>query len=208
VSSEVFLIRHAESEFNLSYDHLIGGRSNWSPLTEKGIVQAKNLGRYLLSENIIPTHVSASPAIRTLATAEYSLAEMGIDIDVQVHDALQEMSQGVYEGKNRNETYTDKVLAEIVRLKKDFKLEGGESMNDTGLRMLGWLNEVISPTTESTRHFVYTHGMAVRCLVGSMFEWSHEDIRRSVTPNTCITKLAHDGEDWKLEYYAKVPEQV
>lgn len=208
-AAEVLLIRHAESDFNLNYPHLIGGRSNESPLTPTGIEQAKTLGRSLLTANILPTHIHVSPAVRTLMTAQYSLAEMGIDIDHQVHDALQEMGHGEYEGRDREATYTAQLVEERARLGKDFKLPTGESMNDTGWRMQGWLNEAIEPAADGACHFVYTHGMAIRCLIGAMHGWSAQEIfQKYITPNVSITKLVYDGEKWQTAYYAKSPETL
>ncbi len=203
----MYLIRHAESVFNRDNDHLIGGRSNESPLTETGVDQAKNLGRELLKRNIFPTHVHVSPAVRTLMTAEYSLAEIGVSNDFQVHDDLQEMGHGAFEGKNRAETYTPAVIMDLRQQLKDFKLPGGESMNDTGLRMGRWFDANIDPE-ENARHFVYTHGMAIRCELGRRFGWPPEQIRQNTTPNSSVTLLLPGDYEWQLAYYAYLPKEL
>ncbi len=206
-TATIYLIRHAESEMNVRKE-LIGGRSNETPLTEKGIEQARTLGRFLLQQGISPHHVLSSPAVRTRETARHALSEMNIAFDLSVHGDLHEMGQGQWVGRPRAEVYTDAVKADIARLGKDFKLEGGESMNEVGLRMLNRLNDRINQTTadEPLTYFVFTHGLAIRCLVSHLFDWSHEQTFTTSTPNTSITRLSYSGKWWKLDYLARVPE--
>lgn len=203
----VYLIRHAQSEMNVQ-PHLIGGRSTHSPLTEKGIEQARTLGRFLLGQGIIPSHTLSSPAVRTLETARYALEEMNLALVPTIHDDLHEMSQGEWVGRPRADVYTEEVQAEIARLGKDFKLAGGESMNDVGERMLSRMSTVIQNLPDGTDHtvLVFTHGVAIRCLVSHLFGWTHEQTFKTTTPNTSITQLLHSGKGWELNYFAKVPE--
>ncbi len=91
--TELYLIRHAETVMNTT-PYLVGGRSNYSPLTPRGVEQAKRLGRAMLAKQILPTEVFTSPALRTIDTARYSLAEMKLDIEPLAYDDLQELSQG------------------------------------------------------------------------------------------------------------------
>ncbi len=199
---ELYLIRHAETVMNTNL-HLIGGRSNETPLTEKGIEQARELGRVMRMKEITPTKLFASPALRTLDTARYSLAEMGIDVEPIIHESLQELGQGPYEGRLREEVYTPDVLSEIKKLGKDFKLEGGESMNEVGLRMFGWMDETFAGTNENSsieRYFVYTHGGAIRYLVSHILGWSHRQTLETFIENTTISLLVRKEGDWSVEY--------
>lgn len=203
----IYLIRHAQSEMNVQ-NHLIGGRSTETPLTEKGIEQARTLGRFLLRERITPSHVLSSPAVRTRETARHALAEMGVLCDLSIHDDLHEMGQGQWVGRPRAEVYTDAVKADIARLGKDFKLDGGESMNEVGLRMLNYLTANMSdnPGDEPLTYLVFTHGLAIRCLVSHLFDWTHEQTFTTSTPNTSVTRLSYGGKRWNLDYFARVPE--
>lgn len=183
---ELYLIRHAETVMNTN-PHLIGGRSNETPLTERGIEQAKRLGRAMLSKQIIPHKVFASPALRTIDTARYSLAEMSLDIEPIVEEAIQELGQGIWEGRPRIDAYTDSVLEDIARLGKDFKLERGESMNDVGHRMHKWISETFAaPNVDGVadRYFVYTHGGAIKYLASHILDWSHQQTYEAEIDNT------------------------
>lgn len=202
------MFRHGESVMNTQL-HLIGGRSNETPLTETGILQSKRLGAFLLENGIFPDYVHASPAVRTLETARYSLQAMGVEIEPVINDGIQELDQGKWVGRERIEIYTDDMLAEIKRLGKDFKGDGGESMNDVGERMLSRLLgqfEGYIPLKKPERHFVYTHGVAIRCLVSKILDWSQKQTYETQTDNTSMTLMVRRGGQWALEYLGKMPE--
>jgi broad specificity phosphatase PhoE len=207
---ELYLIRHAETLMNTS-PHLVGGRSNETPLTERGIEQAKQLGRSMLSKQIIPNKVFASPALRTIDTARYSLAEMGLDTKPLVEDAIQELSQGIWEGRPRVDVYTDIVLEDIARLGKDFKLDGGESMNDVGHRMRKWITETFAESNTSDpveRDFIYTHGGAIKYLASHILGWSHKQTYATEIDNTSVSLVVRTNDQWKVEYLNRQPEAV
>ena len=193
--TELYLIRHAQTVMNTN-QHLIGGRSNETPLTQKGIEQAKRLGRIMLDKQILPMKVFASPAIRTIDTARYSLAEMGLDLEPFIEDALQELGQGFVEGRLRSEVYTETVMEDIVRLGKDFKLPGGESMNDVGHRMHDWVTETFREPApdEPYRVFIYTHGGAIKYLASRLLDWGHQQTFETPIDNASVSLfLLRDG---------------
>lgn len=199
-------MRHGESLMN-TQPHLIGGRANETPLTERGVEQARLLGRYLLAHDVLPTEVFASPAVRTLQTAKHALTEMGLAVEPTVADELQEMDQGDFVGRHRAEVYTPEVLLEINRQGKDFKLSSGESMNDVGMRMLTWIQANVPTESQNgiERTFVFGHGMAIRSLVSVLESWSRLQTYESVTQNTSITLLSHQDEQWRLAYLGATP---
>ena len=79
---DLYLIRHAESEMNHEGD-LIGGRSNETPLSKKGMRQASLLGKRLKNSGIVWNEIYSSTARRAVETAigvgeqvEYSLDDI------------------------------------------------------------------------------------------------------------------------------------
>lgn len=203
VETKLYLIRHAESVMN-TQAHLIGGRSNETPLTGRGVAQALKLGSYLIKRNIRPDIIYASPAVRTLETAEFSLRTMGINKKPIIHDELQELDQGKWVGLHREEVYTEEILADIERLGKDFKGDGGESMNDVGNRMFDWATEICPPdSTEPTTIFAYTHGLAIRCLASRIQNWSQRQTYITETPNASISLFVFRDGEWNLNYLGK-----
>jgi len=206
--TELYFIRHAESQAN-AQPHIIGGRSNHSPITEKGVEQAKQLGRHFLEKDIIPTQVFASPAVRTLQTARYTLRTMGVKLTPKIDGDLQEIDQGDWVGQNRHETYNEATLREIQRLGKDFKAPGGESMNEGGERMFGWVDRTFDITeaiTDTQRVFVFTHGLVTRCLASKLHNWTHAKTFEKSTDNTSYSLFVPRDGKWQLEYLGRKPE--
>lgn len=206
---ELYLIRHAETVMNTN-PHLVGGRSNDTPLTSKGIEQAKRLGTIMLSKGIMPQMVFVSPARRTIQTARYSLSEMGLSIEPIVHEDIQEQGQGSAEGKPRNEIYTEEVLQDILTHDKDFKLEGGESMNDVGERMLSWIKQTFSEEYGDSplRYFVYTHGGAIKYLASHILGWRRQQTYETAIDNTSVNLFILQNGICEVRYLNRDAEEV
>lgn len=205
----LYVIRHAESAANASGSHLIGGRSNEIPLTKKGVEQAKQLGRYLFAKGIEPDFIYSSPAVRTLQTAQYALNEMGIASEPMIEDSLQELDQGLWVGRNRDDTYTEKVLGDIALLGKDFKSDGGESMNEVGERMLTAISSIAdrhAGDNEVVTGIIFTHGVAIRCLASTIHGWPHKQTYETKTPNASVSLFIRSADEWKLQSFAEKPE--
>ena len=77
MTTTLYLIRHGESEVNKNYSvkKVFLGRNTWSELTERGIEQAKQLGKFLKNQKF--DKFFSSPTIRTQQTARHCLREMG-----------------------------------------------------------------------------------------------------------------------------------
>jgi probable phosphoglycerate mutase len=205
---ELYALRHAESVLNVK-SHIIGGRSNETPITPKGVVQAKTLGYYILQENIIPHAVYSSPAVRAENTAKYTLEAMGLDIQPVIDDDLQEVDQGLWVGLDRRDIYTPEQIAEIDRQGKDSKAPNGESNNEAGERMFNKISEIADRHAEEgkvIRIFVFTHGLAIRCLASHIHNWTRKQTFEAVTPNTSISRFDRLDKTWMLRYLGKVPE--
>lgn len=88
-----FFVRHGESVANSK--NLIATLE--SPLTDKGLEQARKTGNELKNKSI--TKIVCSPFIRTQQTAEIIAGELGIPIDhIEIMDELQERRFGKKEG--------------------------------------------------------------------------------------------------------------
>jgi broad specificity phosphatase PhoE len=208
---DLYVIRHAESAANASGSHLIGGRSNETPLTEKGTEQAIRLGCYLSAKAIEPDFIYSSPALRTLQTAHYALGEMSITTEPTIDDNLQELDQGLWVGRNRKDTYTEEVLADIALLGKDFKADGGESMNEVGERMLTAVSSIADRHAnehDTVTGIVFTHGVAIRCLASTIHNWPHKQTYETETPNASVSLFTRSAGEWSLRSFAENTEEI
>ena len=194
-----YYIRHAETELNVQ-PNIVGGRSNHANLTELGRTQAEKFGTWLGQSDITPDVVYISPTVRTWDTAQLVLDHANIAAPVHIDDRLQELAQGVKEGANRAETYTDEVLETLHSDPMNFKFEGGESVSEVQARMLESFDDMRLAHPNATI-LVVSHGLAIRSHVGRLTSLPHHDIIRVLTtPNVSATHITTDGDDVTVHY--------
>lgn len=200
----LYFVRHAESLSNVNH-HLIGGRSNHTPLTDKGRLQAKKLGERLLQSPLTMDVIAASSAVRACDTAKIMCQAANIAFDkVLVSDELQELSQGDWEGKVRKDVYTPEMLQSINSNNWLHKAPNGESQKEVEERMHNWLEKNVFPLyqPDKTVHcIIITHGNAIRCLFRKIMQSSAGMTHKIKLDNTAITKFRYGGDDeWFLDY--------
>lgn len=158
----IFLLRHGETEHNR-----IGrfqGQGD-SPLTEKGIAQARRNGRVLagLLERPRRWRVISSPLGRTLHTAKLVCFELGLDAGVVETDArLQEIGFGKWEGSTIAEIEAREpgIWARRRKNRWSYVIEGGESYAMVAERVAAWFTDLDGEA------IVVSHGACGRVLRG------------------------------------------
>lgn len=202
---EVRLIRHAKGTHMLN-PNVIAGRSLDATLTEEGVGQAEAKGRELLRRGIMPDYVASSTAERCRQTAQKILASMGIAPPIDLTEDLLEMDQGNFVGRLRTEVYNDAVLREIQERKKDFKLPGGESMNEVGIRGTDWLRTKEGLWAERKLSVVaIAHAGLITHTVGRIENWDQPKsfAMLKTMPPVGETNIVFDGEEWHVDYFAR-----
>jgi phosphohistidine phosphatase len=86
MTHELLLLRHAKSDWSVEGDDFS------RPLKKRGRRAAKEVGRWLFGQNLIPDMILSSPAIRALATAQrvcrqLNLDESSIITDLRIYEA-------------------------------------------------------------------------------------------------------------------------
>jgi broad specificity phosphatase PhoE len=123
-SMRLYFIRHGESAANLLHEFSNSGHKH--PLTENGFAQAQSLARRLSGLSV--AQVYTSPILRAQQTAQV-LAD-SLQAPLQINQALQEWSVGIYEGTSDPrgwERYSQVQQDWFVHQKWDSKMPGGES---------------------------------------------------------------------------------
>lgn len=187
--TEIYLVRHPESELNAQAT-LIAGRSNATPVTERGLEQARRFAKVFSSEYPEPDFFYASPAIRTQILIDIYNQTTGQDNKYEIEPDLSEMSQGLSEGVDRKYVYTPDVLERIAQHLHDFSLPGGESLNQTADRVLSWAYATEKKHPNSVI-LAATHGQAIRASVGRLLGWDHFQTTRDPERRTDNVSLTH-----------------
>ena len=196
---DLYLIRHAESEMNLN-QHLIGGRSNQTPLSALGNVQALWLGRRLEEQKVLFDQVYCSTAVRTRQTAKIVCELINYPLeDIVYSERILELDEGDWEGQPREQIYTAPILAEINSNNWNFTPPNGESQREVEERMYSWIEEnLLAQPRERLIAGVFTHGLAIKCLLRGILESKPGMTYKIELENTSITRLKYDQNGWHL----------
>jgi phosphohistidine phosphatase len=73
MTHELLLLRHAKSDWSVEMDDFS------RPLKKRGRRAAKQIGKWLYDQNLIPDVILCSPAMRTLSTAQRVCRQLDID---------------------------------------------------------------------------------------------------------------------------------
>ncbi len=80
MNRELLLLRHGKSNWKVDVDDFS------RPLKKRGIRAARQVGKWLYKQNLIPDLIISSPAERAISTAEITSEAMGVDAQVIQHE--------------------------------------------------------------------------------------------------------------------------
>ena len=158
----MFLVRHGETEWNLQRRYQ--GRSD-SPLTERGVAQARAIGRLLAGlPGIASAGIISSPIGRARSTAELVGEHLALSAALQLDERLCELSLGSWDGLTYREIEmrAPGVFDGDGRHEWYFRSPDGERYDAFAARLAVWLEE----WDERKVLVVVTHGIVTRVLRG------------------------------------------
>ncbi|MBI3967521.1 MAG: histidine phosphatase family protein [Chloroflexi bacterium] len=134
----IFLVRHAESESNVQ--RFFSCRPPGAPLTERGRIQARSLGRRFADMRL--ARVYSSPLRRARETAATIAATTGAPLVLT--DALREFDVGVLDCRGDDTAFKehDVIVARWWAGNWDARFPGGESGFEICERLSGLLSEL------------------------------------------------------------------
>jgi len=160
------LVRHGQSEWNLK--NLFTG---WRDpgLTEKGIEEARGAGRALKARGMTFDIAFTSVLKRAQLTLDLIREETGQTDLPDIRDqALNERDYGDLSGLNKDDARKKwgEEQVHIWRRSFDVPPPGGESLKDTGARVLPYyLTEILPRVMRGEKVLVAAHGNSLRSLV-------------------------------------------
>ncbi|MEO0895436.1 MAG: histidine phosphatase family protein [Bacteroidota bacterium] len=193
------LFRHAESTGNVN-NHIIGGRSSHLPLTERGEQQAHLLGKRLQQEGFTLDKVYCSDAIRAKETARIATSYIGWEPQSFIEDpAIAELSQGKWEGLHRLAMFNEETKKQFLADPLEFRAPEGESQAQARIRLKNWLDKALEEAEEGQVIGAFSHGFAIRSIVGHLLRADGMFARQVVTYNTSITTLYFHKDNWYFD---------
>jgi probable phosphoglycerate mutase len=151
VGTELWLVRHGETEWSLSGAHT--SRTD-IPLTEHGRKRAEELGDYLKGTTFDAVFVSP------MQRARETCAIAGFGDVAKVDDGLKEWDYGIYEGKT-----TKEIQAEIPgwSVWKN-EIVGGETVEHVGERADGMIARALAAAPAGGKVALFAHAHILRIL--------------------------------------------
>lgn len=160
------LLRHGESQFNLENRF-----TGWLdiPLTEKGILEAKDAGQKIKKKGIHFDKAYTSDLKRAQDSLDCVLEVLGQEnVPVEKTSALNERHYGDLQGLNKAETAKKfgEEQVKVWRRSYDIAPPHGESLKDTAARTLPYFNsKIMGDIKEGKNVLVMAHGNSLRCIV-------------------------------------------
>ena len=178
----LILIRHGQSEWN-ALNQFTGWKD--PDLTAKGIEEAHNAGRIINNLKINFDLVFTSALIRAQNTAQIILKEINQPLSTIKNQALNERNYGDLAGLNKDDArkrWGDEQV-HIWRRSYDIPPPGGESLKDTGERVLPFfMKEILPYVCKGKNVLVAAHGNSLRSLIKFLDNISDEDIVKLEIP--------------------------
>ena len=178
----LILIRHGQSEWN-ALNQFTGWKD--PDLTAKGIEEAHNAGKIIKDLKINFDLVFTSALVRAQNTAEIILKEINQPLSTIKNQALNERNYGDLAGLNKDDArkrWGDEQV-HIWRRSYDIPPPGGESLKDTGERVLPFfMKEILPHVCEGKNVLVAAHGNSLRSLIKFLDNISDEDIVKLEIP--------------------------
>ena len=164
--SHLVLVRHGQSEWNEK--NLFTGWRN-PDLTAQGIDEARAAGQALKQQGLVFDFAFTSDLERAQKTLTLLLAEQGqSDLPTTQNQALNERDYGDLAGLNKDDArkkWGDEQV-HIWRRSYDTPPPGGESLKDTGARVLPYYDSDILPHVKTGKNIlIAAHGNSLRSLV-------------------------------------------
>lgn len=165
VKKTFYFIRHGQTDLNLR--GIVQGKGVNSPLNENGKEQAKAF--YEAYKHIPFDKVYTSTLLRTHQTVEHFVQD---GIPMKELAGLDEISWGIYEGKEQDETILsgfEDVVSKWRNNELDIAIESGESPNKLVERQKEAIRYILAQVDEQ-KVLVCLHGRALRILLCHLTE--------------------------------------
>ena len=190
----LILIRHGQSEWN-ALNQFTGWKD--PDLTAKGIEEAHNAGKIINNLRINFDLVYTSALVRAQNTAKIILKEINQPLSTIKNQALNERNYGDLAGLNKDDARKrwGNEQVHIWRRSYDIPPPGGESLKDTGERVLPFfMKEILPHVCEGKNVLVAAHGNSLRSLIKFLDNISDEDIVKLEIPTGAPIHYVINGD--------------
>jgi len=211
----LLIARHGESIWN--HDSKFTGWTN-IPLSDKGVIEAYNIGEALIKNNLYPNIFFTSTLDRAIDTGNIIKNRINKNYPLHTSWRLNEKHYGTLEGVPRKyirDIYGDKfthmlrtnyIMKPPIIKDHDFKYEytsykncyfekikNGESKEDVLIRFLPYYeNDILYTLTQYKFPLIVSHKHTIRVLMKHLLKLNEEEFEKYELPNKKILHLHLD----------------
>ena len=201
---DIYFIRHGESESNAT-PGVAAGVNFDAPLTDRGLEQARLVGRRLRSDGVEFDRVYSSSLTRTVQTTEAMLEGLGESgrAFARVEAIIEQQVPG-WRGVPLKDAIPPEVELLMWRKGKDFVGPQGESLRVVQRRVTTWLedeliyNEEVISKERTLTVAIVGHGNAGRCLFQYIMGFDDRLLLRVSVDNCSISRFRFDKGGWAV----------
>ena len=183
MSASLVLVRHGQSEWNEK--NLFTGWKD-PDLTNLGKNEARRAGELIFSKGIKFDELFTSGLTRAITTGELILEELAVDsIPIFRDKALNERDYGDLSGLNKDDAKKRWGEKQVHTWRRSYDVPppGGESLKDTGERVLPFFEKKILPLINKGKNvLVAAHGNSLRSLIKELDGLSELEIVKLEIP--------------------------
>ena len=201
---EIILIRHGQSESNAT-PGMAAGADFDSPLTPKGVEQARLLGRRLGRENWRFDQIYSSTLRRAVQTTEAMVEAMGqADRPFIKVEALIEQQLPGWRGVPKEQVYTPELVAYMSGKGAHFVAPEGESLRMVERRVSRWIedelvyNKDLVEREKSLKVAIVGHGTASQCLMHYIMGFDERMVGLMPLENCSISRFLFSSQGWSV----------
>jgi broad specificity phosphatase PhoE len=191
LEKEIFIIRHGETDFNQL--GIVQGKGVNSSINAKGTQQAQAFFEAYSNENFEKIYIS-----QLQRTAQTVAPFSELNIPVEIHEGLDEISWGIHEGKKDGDTFKDfyRILHLWQAGETTEKIDEGESPEEVQLRQQKFVKMLLA--TKEKKILICSHGRAIRILLCTMLNQPLKDMDTFPHHNVSLYKMHYDANGFKI----------
>lgn len=181
--NKIYLTRHGESQWNIL--KMIQGQKD-IPLTDRGIQQAKMLGKRLIDEKI--DRIYTSDLSRAYETAKI-VSEI-INVDIVAMKEFREINFGIWEGISNEELLANyKEDHELwMRKPEELVLKGAETLFELQSRALSGIDKVIGlENNKSENILIVSHSATIKSIILGLLDMSISNFKNLALGNVSLS---------------------
>jgi len=189
----IIFLRHAQAKNNV--ERILAGRKEGFPLTQTGLQQAEQIGKFLKPLEI--SAIYSSPIERALSTAE--LAAKNLNLEVKTDSRLTEIEMGMFSGMFYEDMFVKygNVFLKFYQDNPIIEENGVETFSNVKKRVLDIVN-YCSKEHKGQNVLLVTHMDPIKAMLSTILHLKPESLYELIILNASLTILKKEQNNYSL----------